>query len=103
MKQGNRPESRKKAQKRLYNGLITTRRKTEKNTKKGEKLLFWTHRQTATKKGKNEKAITEYGLFVLCFIGCLELTGQWTADRGRFAFACVACFGFCLTDRKSKK
>jgi hypothetical protein len=55
VKQGNRPDSRKKAQKRLYNGLITTRRKTEKNRKKAKKLLFWTYRQTATKKGKNDR------------------------------------------------
>jgi hypothetical protein len=35
-----------------YNDLITTRRKTEKNTKKGKKQLFLEYRQTATKKGK---------------------------------------------------
>jgi hypothetical protein len=52
VKQGKRPESPKKTQKRLYNGLITTRRKTEKNRKKAKKVLFWTYRQTATKKGK---------------------------------------------------
>jgi hypothetical protein len=54
VKQGNSPESPKKTQKRLYNGLITTRRKTEKNRKKAKKVLFWTYRQTATKKGRNE-------------------------------------------------
>jgi len=55
VKQGKRPESPKKAQKRLDNGLITTRRKTEKNRKKAKKMLFWTYRQTATKKGKNDR------------------------------------------------
>jgi hypothetical protein len=32
--------------------LITTRGKTEKNTKKGKKLIMWTYRQTARRKGK---------------------------------------------------
>jgi hypothetical protein len=41
----------KKGQKRQNNDLITTRRKTEKNTKKGKKLLFWTYRP----KGPNER------------------------------------------------
>jgi hypothetical protein len=39
--------------------LITTRRKTEKNRKKREKMLFWTYRQTARKKGKNDRATSK--------------------------------------------
>jgi hypothetical protein len=39
--------------------LITTRRKTEKNTKKGKKQLFLEYRQTATKKGKNDRATSK--------------------------------------------
>jgi hypothetical protein len=41
----------KQGQKQLYNGLITTRRKTEKNTKKGKNLLPLTYRP----KGPNER------------------------------------------------
>jgi len=50
--------------------LITTRGKTEKNAKKGKKLLFWTHRP---KGPKEREKMTKFILNMVFLFGALSV------------------------------
>jgi phosphotransferase system glucose/maltose/N-acetylglucosamine-specific IIC component len=59
--------------------LITTRRKTKKNGKKGKKLLFWTYRP----KGPNEREKMTKTVFNMLFLFVALLVAWNLQDNGQ--------------------
>jgi hypothetical protein len=55
------------------------------------------------RESKNGNSGLEYGFFVCCFVGCLELTRQRTKHRGGFFAVGVSRFSFCSPNREREK